>query len=128
MFPLFCPFLSQLLSPGDHFSANTGSILGAIQHVSFRNLTISMNCRGNCYDNMVAKSFFSSLKKLRIRRKIYKTRDDARSDILDYIEVFYNRARRHSYLGGMSPEAFELAACTATQVSTILWEVHVAMK
>ncbi|MGP2798565.1 IS3 family transposase [Serratia ureilytica] len=71
------------------------------------NLVPSMSRRGNCWDNAVAESFFSSLKKERIRKRIYKTRDLARADIFDYIEVFYNRARRHSHLGGVSPEAFE---------------------
>ncbi|WP_204367159.1 IS3 family transposase, partial [Pantoea ananatis] len=73
------------------------------------NLAPSMSRRGNCWDNAVAESFFSSLKKERIRKRIYKTRDLARADIFDYIEVFYNRARRHSHLGGLSPEAFEQA-------------------
>ncbi|WP_156036599.1 IS3 family transposase [Kosakonia radicincitans] len=73
------------------------------------NLTPGMSRRGNCLDNAVAESFFSSLKKERIRKRIYKTRDLARADIFDYIEVFYNRARRHSHLGGVSPEAFEQA-------------------
>lgn len=70
----------------------------------------SMSRRGNCWDNAVAESFFSSLKKERIRKRIYKTRELARADVFDYIEVFYNRSRRHSHLGGVSPEAFELAA------------------
>ncbi|ECE2104320.1 IS3 family transposase [Salmonella enterica subsp. enterica serovar Newport] len=74
------------------------------------NLAPSMSRRGNCQDNAVAESFFSSLKKERIRKRIYKTRDLARADIFDYIEVFYNRARRHSHLGGVSPEAFEQAS------------------
>ncbi|WP_212734293.1 IS3 family transposase [Citrobacter sp. wls718] len=74
------------------------------------NLVPSMSRRGNCWDNAVAESFFSSLKKERIRKRIYKTRDLARADIFDYIEVFYNRARRHSHLGGVSPEAFEQAS------------------
>ncbi|WP_179141216.1 IS3 family transposase [Cronobacter sakazakii] len=74
------------------------------------NLAPSMSRRGNCWDNAVAESFFSSLKKERIRKRIYKTRDLARADIFDYIEVFYNRARRHSHLGGVSPEAFEQAS------------------
>jgi putative transposase len=69
----------------------------------------SMSRRGNCYDNAVAESFFSSLKKERIRKKIYRTRDDARADLFHYIEVFYNRKRRHSHIGGVSPEAFETA-------------------
>jgi len=67
----------------------------------------SMSRRGNCYDNAVAESFFSSLKKERIRRRIYRTRDEARSDVFDYMEVFYNRNRRHSHLGQLSPYEFE---------------------
>ena len=55
------------------------------------------------------ESFFSSLKKGRIRKRVYKTRDMARADVFDYIEVFYNRSRRHSHLGDISPEAFERA-------------------
>lgn len=70
------------------------------------NLEPSMSRRGNCWDNAVAESFFSSLKKERIRKRIYKTRELARADVFDYIEVFYNRTRRHSHLGGISPEAF----------------------
>lgn len=58
----------------------------------------------------MAESFFSSLKKERIRKGIYKTRDLARADIFDYIEVFYSWVRRHSHLGGISPEAFEQAS------------------
>lgn len=72
-------------------------------------LAPGMSRRGNCLDNEVAESFFSSLNKERIRKRIYKTRDMARADIFDYIEVFYNRNRRHSHLGGVSPEAFEKA-------------------
>lgn len=67
----------------------------------------SMSRRGNCWDNAMAESFFSSLKKERIRKRVCKTRDLARADVFDYIEVFYNRTRRHSHLGGVSPEAFE---------------------
>jgi putative transposase len=77
------------------------------------NLTPSMSRRGNCYDNAVAESFFSSLKKERVRKKIYRTRADARADLFDYIEVFYNRKRRHSHTGGLSPMAFEDAFCSA---------------
>lgn len=73
------------------------------------NLEPSMSRRGNCWGNTVTKSFFSSLKKERIKKRIYKTRDLARADIFDYIEVFYNRNRRHSRPGSLSPEAFETA-------------------
>jgi putative transposase len=55
----------------------------------------------------VAESFFCSLKKERIKKRIYKTREMAAADIYDYIELFYNRTRRHSHLSGVSPEAFE---------------------
>jgi putative transposase len=74
------------------------------------NLEPSMSRRGNCWDNAVAESFFSSLKKERIQKRVYKTRDLARADVFDYIEAFYNRTRRQSHLGGVSPEAFERAS------------------
>ena len=70
----------------------------------------SMSRRGNCWDNAVVESFFSSLKKERIKKRIYKTREMARADVFDFIEVFYNRKRRHSHLGGVSPEVFEQAS------------------
>jgi putative transposase len=66
-----------------------------------------MSRRGNCYDNAVAESFFSSLKKEIIKRKIYTTREEAKSEIFEYIEVFYNRKRRHSHLNQLSPMEFE---------------------
>jgi putative transposase len=67
----------------------------------------SMSRRGNCWDNAVAESFFGSLKKERIKKRIYKNRELATADISDYIESFYNRTRRHSHLSGLSPEQFE---------------------
>lgn len=70
----------------------------------------SMSRRGNCYDNAVAESFFSCLKKERIRHKIYRTREEARSDVFNYIEVFYNRKRGHSCLGQVGPYEFEMAS------------------
>ena len=71
------------------------------------NLEASMSRRGNCYDNAVAESFFQLLKRERIRRKIYRTRDEARQDVFDYIEMFYNPKRRHSYSGRLSPVEYE---------------------
>ena len=71
------------------------------------NLEASMSRRGNCHDNAVAESFFSLLKTERIKRRIYKTRDEARADIFDYIEGFYNRQRRHGSNDGLSPEQYE---------------------
>jgi putative transposase len=67
----------------------------------------SMSRRGNCWDNAVAESFFSSLKKEHIKKHIYHDRDTATKDIAEYIESFYNRTRRHSHIGGISPERFE---------------------
>ena len=69
----------------------------------------SMSRKGNCWDNAVAESFFSSLKKERIKKQIYKNRELALNDVADYIDRFYNRTRRHSHLGGVSPEQFEAA-------------------
>jgi putative transposase len=70
----------------------------------------SMSRRGNCWDNAVAESFFSSLKKEHIKKRIYKNRDLATADISDYIDLFYNQTRRHSHLGGLSPQDFETSA------------------
>jgi putative transposase len=81
-----------------------------LQFCRDHNLEPSMSRRGNCWDNAVVESFFSSLKKERIKKRVYKTRELARADVFDYIEVFYNRQRRHSHLGGVSPEAFEQAS------------------
>ncbi len=66
-----------------------------------------MSRKGNGSDNAVVESFFSSLKKERIKKRIYPSRDVALADIADDIDTFYNRPRRHSHLGGVSPEEFE---------------------
>ena len=71
------------------------------------NLVASMSRRGNCHDNAVAESFFQLLKRERIKRKIYTTREDARSDVFDYIEMFYNVKRRHGFNNQLSPIEFE---------------------
>jgi putative transposase len=70
----------------------------------------SMNRKGDCWDNSVAESFFSTLKKERIFDSVYRTREEARSEIIDYIEMFYNSKRRHSYLSYRSPMDFEKMA------------------
>jgi len=75
----------------------------------------SMSRKGNCWDNAVAESFFSSLKKERIKKQIYKNRELAIAEVADYIETFYNRTRRHSHLGGLSPEQFEAAHTPSRQ-------------
>ena len=63
-----------------------------------------MSREGNCWDNAVAESFFGSLKIERVFFATYKTRDEAKKDITDYIEMFYNCRRRYSYLGYVSPK------------------------
>ena len=70
----------------------------------------SMSRRGNCWDNAVAESFFASLKKERIKKRIYNNRDQAIAEVSDYIDSFYNPVRRHQHVGGVSPEAFEANA------------------
>lgn len=70
----------------------------------------SMSRRGNCWDSAVAESFFASLKKERIKKRIYNTREMAAINVTDYIESFYNPKRRHSYIGGVSLDDFETAA------------------
>ena len=71
------------------------------------NLQPSMSRRGNCHDNAVAESFFQLLKRERIRKHIYATRQEARSDVFSYIEMFYNPIRRLSSADGLSPVEFE---------------------
>jgi putative transposase len=63
----------------------------------------SMSRRGNCHDNAVAESFFQLLKRERIRRHTYATREAARSDVFNYIEMFYNTRRRHDFNNQLSP-------------------------
>jgi putative transposase len=70
----------------------------------------SMSRRGNCWDNAVAESFFASLKKERIKKRIYNNRDQAIAEVSDYIDSFYNPVRRHQHVGGVGPEAFEANA------------------
>jgi putative transposase len=76
-------------------------------------ITCSMSRSGNVWDNAAMESFFSSLKTERTARKVYRTRDDARADVFDYIERFYNPKRRHSTLGYLSPVEFEEMAMLA---------------
>jgi len=70
-------------------------------------ITCSMSRAGEVWDNSAMESFFSSLKTERTARKVYRTREQARSDVFDYIECFYNPRRRHSTIGYVSPIQFE---------------------
>ena len=72
-------------------------------------IACSMSRRGNCWDNAAVESFFASLKKELVHGEDYATRDQARASIFEYVEVFYNRVRRHSTLGYVSPAEYERA-------------------
>jgi len=67
----------------------------------------SMGSRGDCFDNAVAENFFATLKKELVNRRPWPTKAELRSEIFDYIEIFYNRRRRHRSLGQLSPVQFE---------------------
>jgi len=70
-------------------------------------LEASMSQRGNCHDNAVAESFFQLLKRERIRRETYQSREAARQDVFEYIERFYNPKRKHTNNGMLSPVDFK---------------------
>jgi len=74
-----------------------------------RQITCSMSRKGNCYDNAVIESFFATLKQELVYHREYETRQQAKQDIFEYMEVFYNRRRRHSALGYVSPQEFEIS-------------------
>jgi len=82
---------------------------GYRQLLADHGMTASMSRRGNCYDNACAESFWGRLKVELIYRQHYRTRAEARAAVFEFIEVFYNRTRRHSSLGYLSPDAFEAA-------------------
>ncbi len=89
-------------------------------HQRLRDLNIqpSMSRKGNCWDNAVMESFFSRLKVELIYPENYRTLEALRSGLFEYIEIFYNRQRRHSALGYISPEQFERSS-NPTTVSTV---------
>jgi putative transposase len=74
-------------------------------------IACSMSRRGNCWDNAAMESFFSTLKTERLGRRQYRTRNELRADVFDYIERFYNPKRRHSTIGYISPVQFENLQC-----------------
>ena len=70
----------------------------------------SMSRKGDCWDNAVVERFFRSLKTERTNHRLYRNREEAKRDVIDYIEMFYNSCRLHSYLGYTSPNEFEMSA------------------
>jgi hypothetical protein len=88
-------------------------------------IACSMSRRGNCWDNAAMESFFSTLKTERLGRRQYRTRNELRADVFDYIERFYNPKRRHSAIGYISP--VQLKICNVlNDVSVKLGEGQVA--
>lgn len=72
----------------------------------------SMSRKGDCWDNACAESFFGTVKTEKVRGRVFTTRDEARQELFEYIAVFYNRTRRHSYLDYYSPEKYECIMTT----------------
>lgn len=97
-------------NPGLIFHSDRGSQYCSHDFQKFlrkHQMKSSMSRKGDCWDNSVSESFFGSLKTERLFDVRYSTRDEARKDVIDYIEMFYNSNRRHSYLGYLSPVDFE---------------------
>jgi transposase InsO family protein len=84
------------------------------QMLAENGIACSMSRKGNCWDNAVAESFFHTLKTELVHHADYHSREEAKTSIFEYIEVFYNRQRRHSHLGQMAPLAFEAATLAAS--------------
>jgi putative transposase len=92
--------------------SDQGSQYGSADYLAFmreNNLEPSMSRRGNCHDNAVAESFFATFKKRVTQRKIYSIREEAKAEIFNFAEMFYNPVKRHSHTGGVSPAKFEEA-------------------
>ena len=92
--------------------SDQSSQYGSADYLAFlkaNNLAPSMSRRGNCHDNAVAESFFATFKKRVTKRKIYTTREEAKTEIFNFIEMFYNPVKRHSHTGGVSPTKYEEA-------------------
>ena len=100
----------RIVSPGLIFHSDRG-----VQYTDHRvrgllrasGIVQSMSSTGNCYDNAMAESFFATLKKGHLFRQRFQTKEEARRKLFEYLEIFYNRVRRHSALGYKSPVAFE---------------------
>ncbi len=96
--------------PGLIYHSDQGSQFVSLafgQQARAAGIAQSMGSRGDCFDNAVAESFFATLKKELIHRRSWPTKAELRTEVFDYIEVFYNRQRRHSTLGQRSPADYE---------------------
>jgi transposase InsO family protein len=95
------PVLRRLLESGQYVSLAFG------QAARDAGIARSMGSVGDCYDNAVAESFFATLKKELVNRRSWPTRRELTSEVFEYLEAFYNRTRRHSTLGYLSPADYE---------------------
>ena len=95
----------SLLHHSDRGSYASGDYQFALDDLG---VVCSMSRKGNCWDNAVAESFFATLKTECVHLRRFATRAEARETIFEFIEVFYNRQRRHSTLGYVSPAEFEM--------------------
>jgi transposase InsO family protein len=98
---------AELLFHSDRGSQYSSDAYRAV--LAQANISVSMSRTGNCYDNAVTESFFGTLKGECVERSCFHTRGEARETIFEYVECFYNRVRRHSSLGYLSPVVFEQA-------------------
>ncbi|WP_394829869.1 transposase [Pendulispora albinea] len=89
------------------------------QALAAAGVVVSMSRTADCYDSAVAESFFATLKAEHVDHQRYATRDDVTASIGDYIEHFYNTVRRHSYVGYVSPMAFELKSQVAALANIV---------
>lgn len=99
--------VTELLHHSDQGSQYTSEHFQKL--LAEQGITCSMSRAGEVWDNSAMESFFSTLKTERVHRKVYRTRSQARADVFDFIEVFYNPRRRHSTIGYVSPVKFEEA-------------------
>lgn len=100
---------AELLHHSDRGSQYTSH--GYQQLLATKGIQVSMSRTGNCYDNAVMERFFGTLKRECTSRSVFETHEQARSIVFEFIECFYNRIRRHSSLGYLSPVQFELFMC-----------------
>jgi putative transposase len=98
---------TQLLHHSDQGSQYTAEDFQRL--LAAQGITCSMSKKGDCWDNAAIESFFSTLKRERPSHRHYENRDEARAEVFEYIERFYNPRRRHSTLGLVSPDEFEKA-------------------
>ena len=89
------------------FEEGIEHLRAASEELAQAGIAVSMGSRGDAYDNAVAETFFATLKKELVNRRTWRSRRELQSAVFEYIEAFYNRQRRHSTLGMLSPVAYE---------------------